>query len=206
MSGFKGRWQQALQSITDLQQRNDSSSSNTSAAIGDIGERLFMDWLDHTDMPYLRMDQRREMHSRALRGDSCTRPDFLVVTPGGGMVWVDVKTRKNFFHERNQPPGFCIDSGSVRKLRRFQELCETKIRLCFWGYEFSTGKNEPPGQHWHFIKLDDLADCPKVTVPGSEERTKGEHEKILVDPWRPNVRRMDMLGDEWLLDLFRSAS
>jgi len=69
---------------------------------GDIAEKKFKQWLDKHNIPYLYIHQDIETFSSAFKNSSGKRPDFMVLIPNFGFIFVDVKDNyKCFFSFKN---------------------------------------------------------------------------------------------------------
>lgn len=61
---------------------------------GNRAEIKFKEWLDKNNIPYWYIDQSLESFSPVLRKLMIKRPDFLILLPNFGMVFVDVKEKE----------------------------------------------------------------------------------------------------------------
>jgi hypothetical protein len=59
-------------------------------------EARFQQWLDNHNIPYFYIKQDLETLSPALKDTfSSKRPDFMILIPNFGFIFVDVKYKKN---------------------------------------------------------------------------------------------------------------
>lgn len=58
-----------------------------------LAERKFKEWLDKNSIPYWYIDQSLESFSPALRKYLIKRPDFMILLPNFGLIFVDVKDK-----------------------------------------------------------------------------------------------------------------
>lgn len=105
--------------------------------IGDEAELRFKEWLDKHKIPYLYIQQDSETFSSVFREeDSGKRPDFMVLLPNFGFIFVDVKNKRIDSKYKN----FCIDEKESSKYSSFQR----KFNLQIWfvisneDYDFKT--------------------------------------------------------------------
>jgi len=62
---------------------------------GDYAEEKFKQWLDKHNLPYFYIKQDSETFSNALRNSFLgKRPDFMILIPNFGFIFVDVKNRR----------------------------------------------------------------------------------------------------------------
>jgi len=58
-----------------------------------LAEKKFKEWLDRNSIPYWYIDQSLESFSPALRKFLSKRPDFMILLPNFGLIFVDVKDK-----------------------------------------------------------------------------------------------------------------
>jgi len=88
-------------------------------------ERKFKEWLDKHNIPYLHLQQDMETISPALKNMfSGKRPDFLILLPNLGFIFVDVKYKKLNIEYKTYP----IDSLETKKYSSLQR----KFNLNIW--------------------------------------------------------------------------
>jgi hypothetical protein len=82
----------------------------------------FKRWLDKNNIPYLYINQEINTFSSVFK-DKLKRPDFMILIPNFGFIFVDVKNRKI-----NQEYGnFCIDFNETQKFSSLQRLFNLQI-------------------------------------------------------------------------------
>ena len=59
-----------------------------------VAEEKFKEWLDKNNIPYWYVDQSLESFSPVLRKMMIKRPDFMILLPNFGMIFVDVKNKE----------------------------------------------------------------------------------------------------------------
>lgn len=59
--------------------------------LSNIAERKFKEWLDKNNIPYGYIDQSLDSFSLALKKYLVKRPDFMILLPNFGLIFVDVK-------------------------------------------------------------------------------------------------------------------
>jgi hypothetical protein len=105
--------------------------------LGEEAELRFKEWLERHKIPYLYIQQDSDTFSSVFRyEDYGKRPDFIVLLPNFGFIFVDVKNKKLDPQYRN----YCIDAKESRKYSSFQR----KFNLQIWyvisneDYDFKT--------------------------------------------------------------------
>lgn len=86
-------------------------------------EKNFKEWLDRHKIPYLYINQEIDTFSSVFR-DKLKRPDFMVLLPNFGFIFVDVKNKKI----QQGYDTFCIDSNETKKFSSLQR----KFNLQIW--------------------------------------------------------------------------
>jgi hypothetical protein len=93
--------------------------------LGEEAEIRFKEWLEKNKIPYLYIQQDSDTFSSVFKyEDYGKRPDFIVLLPNFGFIFVDVKNKKLDLQYRN----FCIDAKETRKYSSFQR----KFNLQIW--------------------------------------------------------------------------
>ena len=88
-------------------------------------EQKFKDWLDKHNIPYLYIQQDTETLSYAFKKYfQGKRPDFLILIPNFGFIFVDVKYKKMNLEYKSYP----IDSEETKKYSSLQR----KFNLHIW--------------------------------------------------------------------------
>lgn len=92
---------------------------------GERAEKEFRKWLDKHNIPYLYIQQDNETFSAAFtKCVGAKRPDFMILLPNLGFIFVDVKYRKvNEIHK-----SFPLDSLETKKYSSLQR----KFNLPIW--------------------------------------------------------------------------
>jgi len=90
---------------------------------GKEAEINFQKWLDKHKIPYLYIQQDTETFSKAFKNFAGKRPDFMVLIPNFGFIFVDVKDKKITEHKT-----YCIDTRETEKYSSLQR----KFNLHIW--------------------------------------------------------------------------
>lgn len=90
---------------------------------GDAAEQKFKDWLNKHNIPYLYIQQDKETFSSAFKNFSGKRPDFMILIPSFGFIFVDVKN-KNITEHKTYP----LDSKETKKYSSIQR----KFNINVW--------------------------------------------------------------------------
>ena len=110
---------------------------NTIRFKGTEAEMRFKDWLDNHEIPYLYIQQDTNTFSTAFKNSfRGKRPDFMVLIPNLGFIFVDVKNRKMNEKYKTYP----LDADETKKYSSLQR----KFNLHIWyaisneAYDFKT--------------------------------------------------------------------
>ena len=88
-------------------------------------EEKFKGWLDSHKIPYLYVSQNKETFASVFKEDSVMkRPDFMILLPNLGFIFVDVKYKKIYKDYGTFP----LDSEETKKYSRLQR----KFNLHIW--------------------------------------------------------------------------
>jgi len=91
--------------------------TNENKEKGRTAERMFKEWLDKHKIPYLYINQEPETFSSFFKEDLRNkRPDFILLIPYFGFIFVDVKY-KNINNNQNNFP---IDASDAKKYSSLQ--------------------------------------------------------------------------------------
>jgi predicted HTH transcriptional regulator len=92
---------------------------------GEEAEKRFKDWLDKHNIPYFYIKQDINNFSSALNNSfSGKRPDFMILVPNFGFIFVDVKNRRLHPGYKNYP----LDSSETKKYSSIQR----KFNMNIW--------------------------------------------------------------------------
>jgi len=84
--------------------------------MNNLAEVKFKEWLDKNHIPYWYVDQSLDSFSLALRRYMIKRPDFMILLPNVGFIFVDVKDKKQGdMHDK-----FFLDGLEVDKYSEMQ--------------------------------------------------------------------------------------
>lgn len=97
---------------------------NGNSQKGDEAEKKFKEWLDKNKIPYLYIQQDTETFSSAFKDSSGKRPDFMVLIPNFGFIFVDVKNKKINSAYKTYP----LDSKETKKYSSIQR----KFNIHIW--------------------------------------------------------------------------
>lgn len=91
---------------------------------GTRAELKFKEWLDRHNIPYFYIKQDLETFSSALKNSfSGKRPDFMILIPNFGFIFVDVKNKRLNQDYKTYP----IDSYETKKYSKIQRLFNLHI-------------------------------------------------------------------------------
>ncbi len=92
--------------------------------IGDEAELAFKKWLDKHKIPYLYIQQDKETFSSVFKDeDYGKRPDFIILLPNFGFIFVDVKNKKLDSKYKN----YCIDEKEAKRYSSLQRVFNLQI-------------------------------------------------------------------------------
>jgi hypothetical protein len=104
---------------------------------GNLAELKFKEWLDKHNIPYFYIKQDLETFSSSLKNSfSGKRPDFMILIPNFGFIFVDVKNKRLNPDFKTYP----IDSYETKKYSKIQRLFNMHIwyALSNEDYDFRT--------------------------------------------------------------------
>ena len=104
---------------------------------GNLAELKFKEWLDKHNIPYFYIKQDLETFSSYLKNSfSGKRPDFMILIPNFGFIFVDVKNKRLNPDFKTYP----IDSYETKKYSKIQRLFNMHIwyALSNEDYDFRT--------------------------------------------------------------------
>jgi len=99
----------------------------TKEAKGKRAEELFLTHLNNLNIPFLYIDQNKELFSKKLLDNYITRPDYIVYTLNGDF-YIDVKYREKLSFTSKDDNRFWLYNDEIEKLYNFQE----KYNLIVW--------------------------------------------------------------------------
>jgi len=92
--------------------------------IGDKAELRFKEWLDKHKIPYLYIQQDTETFSPSFKNQfSGKRPDFMVLIPNFGFIFVDIKNKKMNERFKTYP----IDYEETKKYSSLQRIFNLQV-------------------------------------------------------------------------------
>ena len=106
-------------------------------------EHKFMEWLNKHNIPYLYIQQDTETISKAFKGQfKGKRPDFLVLIPNLGFIFIDVKYKKISYNYKTYP----LDSEETKKYSSIQR----KFNLPIW---YALSNEDSDYKTWFWIPV-----------------------------------------------------
>lgn len=133
----------------------------TNSIKGSLAEKRFKEWLEKHNIPYFYIKQDLETFSPALKGIFLgKRPDFMVLIPNFGFIFVDVKYKNiNSFHKK-----YPIDSLETKKYSSLQRIFNLHIWYVISNEEFDF-------KTWLWIPVSKVLESgiPKYTSSVSKE-------------------------------------
>lgn len=91
---------------------------------GDIAELRFKNWLDKHNIPYLYIQQDSDTFSSVFKNENYgKRPDFMILLPNFGFIFVDIKNKKIDQNYKN----YCLDEKETKTYSSFQRRFNLQI-------------------------------------------------------------------------------
>jgi hypothetical protein len=97
---------------------------------GNEGEKLFAEYLDSQNIPFYRVDQKRETYSVELSAKRIRRPDFIIHTKNG-LFHVDVKYHKKYDFGKDGEKRFYLKQEDIERLFNLQSELNSHVWLAF---------------------------------------------------------------------------
>ncbi len=137
-------------------------------------EEEFKIWLDKNNIPYWYIDQSLESFSPALRRFWSKRPDFMILIPNVGFIFVDVKDKS----AAEKYPKFFIDADDVDKYSSMQSIFNIKtwIVISNKNYHYQT---------WFWMPVSGITKSGfinKSSVSGEDYYSVPSEEFVTVSP------------------------
>jgi hypothetical protein len=129
---------------------------------GKTAEQAFKEWLDKHNIPYIYLKQDTETISQSFQKYfSGKRPDFLVLIPNLGFIFVDVKYKKLDSEYKT----YAVDSDETKKYSSLQR----KFNLNIW---YVLSNEELDFKTWFWIPVSKVFESGiqlhQSSVSGSE--------------------------------------
>lgn len=128
---------------------------------GEEVENKFKEWLDKHNIPYFYIKQDMETFSSALRNSfSGKRPDFMILIPNFGFIFVDVKSRRLHQEYKTYP----LDSFETKKYSSLQR----RFNLHIW---YALSNQDYDYKTWLWIPVSKVLESgmPKFVSSKSKE-------------------------------------
>lgn len=128
---------------------------------GAEAEQKFKEWLDKHNIPYFYIKQDMETFSSAFKNIfSGKRPDFMILIPSFGFIFVDVKYKKIHPDYKTYP----IDGEETKKYSSLQRL----FNLHIW---YALSNEDSDFKTWLWIPVSKVLESgiPKFTSSVSKE-------------------------------------
>lgn len=110
-----------------------------------LAESKFKEWLDKCNIPYWYIDQSLESFSPALRKYFLKRPDFMILLPNFGLIFVDVKDKE--LAEKHEK--IFIDGIEVEKYLSMQRTLNLQVWFVISNKNFHY-------KTWYWIPLPEI--------------------------------------------------
>lgn len=136
-----------------------------------LTEKKFKEWLDNNKIPYWYIDQSLESFSPSLKNYFAKRPDFMILLPNFGLIFVDVKNKEQL--EKYEK--FTLSAEEVDKYVNMQGVFNTKI----W---FAISHEKYHYKTWFWIPVSD------ITKSGFVFYSKKKQEKFYSVPVKEFVQ------------------
>jgi hypothetical protein len=140
---------------------NDFRITDEGRKKGDEAEEKFKEWLDKHNIPYFYIKQDLETFSPALNNSFLgKRPDFMILIPNFGFIFVDVKNRRLHPEYKNYP----LDSYETKKYSSIQR----RFNLHIW---YVISNEDYDYKTWLWIPVSKVleAGMPKFNSSKSKE-------------------------------------
>jgi len=128
---------------------------------GDYAEEKFNQWLDKHNLPYFYIKQDSETFSNALRNSFLgKRPDFMILIPNFGFIFVDVKNRRINPDYKTYP----LDAYETKKYSSIQR----RFNLHIW---YAVSNEDYDFKTWLWIPVSKVLESgiPKFVSSKSKE-------------------------------------
>ena len=128
---------------------------------GDYAEEKFKQWLDKHNLPYFYIKQDSETFSNALRNSFLgKRPDFMILIPNFGLIFVDVKNRRINPDYKTYP----LDAYETKKYSSIQR----RFNLHIW---YAVSNEDYDFKTWLWIPVSKVLESgiPKFVSSKSKE-------------------------------------
>jgi hypothetical protein len=128
---------------------------------GDYAEEKFKQWLDKHNLPYFYIKQDSETFSNALRNSFLgKRPDFMILIPNFGFIFVDVKNRRINPDYKTYP----LDAYETKKYSSIQR----RFNLHIW---YAVSNEDYDFKTWLWIPVSKVLESgiPKFVSSKSKE-------------------------------------
>lgn len=124
--------------------------------LDNLAELKFKNWLDKNKISYLYINQNPETFSSVFK-DSLKRPDFMILLPHFGFIFVDVKDKKI-----NKEFGtYCIDVEETKRFSSFQRKFNSQIWYVLSNEDFNY-------KTWLWIPVSKVLEFEKETRTSSK--------------------------------------
>jgi len=127
-----------------------------SSELDNQAEIKFKEWLDKHKIPYLYINQETDTFSSVFK-DKLKRPDFMVLLPNFGFIFVDIKNRRI----KSEYGTFCIDSNETQKFSSLQR----KFNLQIW---YVLSNEDYNYQTWFWIPVSKVLESGIKTKESSK--------------------------------------
>jgi hypothetical protein len=146
-----------------------------------LAEEKFKEWLDKNKIPYWYIDQSLESFSPALKKFVIKRPDFLILLPNFGLIFVDVKNKE----EAKKYPKFYLYESEVDKYIGMQR----KFNIPIW---FALSHEKRHYKTWFWIPVSDVTRAGFVF---ESQDKKGKYYSVPIEEfvqvsYNDNLRRI----------------
>ena len=119
---------------------------------GDEAEFMFQKWLDKHNIPYFYIKQDKETFSSALDAMFLgKRPDFMVLIPNFGFIFVDVKNRSLYKDYETYP----LDTAETKKYSSLQR----RFNMHIW---YAISNRDYGYKTWLWIPISKVMESGKI--------------------------------------------
>jgi len=133
-----------------------------------LAEEKFKEWLDKNNISYWYIDQSLDSFSPALRKFLIKRPDFLILLPNLGLIFVDVKNKEQL----REYDKFSIFANEVETYLGM----ERTFRIPVW---FAISHEKYHYKTWFWIAVSDITRAGFVFE--AKDKKKGKFYSVPIE-------------------------
>ena len=133
-----------------------------------LAEEKFKEWLDKNNIPYWYIDQSLDSFSESLRDYFLKRPDFVILIPNIGLIFIDVKNKEQL----EKYDKFTLNAEEVDNYLKVQNIfnIRTWFAISHEKYHYRT---------WFWIAASDVTNAGFVFE--AKDRNKGKFYSVPIE-------------------------